>query len=69
MNDYSRKPSRSDEAKEAREEAAEEETVRLNVEVPKSLREFLRIHALKEDTTVKAIVNGLLTDYRDQVRR
>lgn len=69
MSDYTRKPTRSKEAQEAKEKAAEEETVRLNVEVPKSYRDFLRLHALEEDTTVKAIVNGLIAEYRDEAMK
>lgn len=40
-----------------------EDTVRLVVDVPKSLRTEVNIIAKKQDTTVKKIVNDLLKEF------
>ena len=68
MNTLStRRPSRGDEARERalREVRDEDEpTVRLNVQVPKSLMRSIKVIAARNDRTVSEIVREFLEEYR-----
>ena len=68
MNTLStRRPSRGDEARERalREVRDEDEpTVRLNVQVPKSLMRDVKVIAARTDRTVSEIVREFLVEYR-----
>lgn len=58
---------RENSAKEAAlEEVAKEEMVRLNLNVPTSLRQRLKLQAVKEERDMSEIMTELLEGYLDQ---
>lgn len=61
---FSAKPSGpSDEAKEAAASAGEEDTRRLNAEVPESLHRRVRMEAARQGRSMKAVLVDALGEY------
>jgi len=58
-----RKTSKSDEAEEQAERAAEEETKRLNANVPKSLHRAVRMEAARRGVEMKTVMVEALCEY------
>lgn len=53
-------------AEQARETAAEEDTVRLNLEVPRSFRAEIQKRAIDEGLTMKQLATRILRDYLER---
>ena len=65
--DVTRRRSRSKAAVAAKQEAAQEETVRLNLEVPKSLRDAVKIQAVKEGLSMKDFGTKVFITYLERM--
>lgn len=59
----SRQTGKSDEAREQMEEAAEEDTKRLNANVPESLHQAVRMEAARRGVDMKTVMVEALTEY------
>jgi predicted HicB family RNase H-like nuclease len=59
----SRQTEKSDEAREQMEEAAEEDTKRLNANVPESLHRAVRMEAARRGIEMKQVMVEALTEY------
>lgn len=57
------KPTQRDDADEMIEDAAQEDQVRLNADVPESLRTRIQIQAAKEKRTIRMIVIDAVNEY------
>ena len=60
-----RKREAPNETRDMIEEAGQEETVRLNADIPKSLHTRLRVKALEEDKSMKDLLIGLIEGHLD----
>lgn len=49
-----------------RQSSRNEDTVRINAEVPKSVRKWLQVRAAKEERSMREIILDSLKLYRDQ---
>lgn len=65
--DPKRRSTHSAATEKAVEAAAEEEYVRLNLEVPKSLRAWLQKHAIDTDQTMRELGTHILQTYRERM--
>jgi predicted HicB family RNase H-like nuclease len=62
---FSPKPSgSSEEAQEAAASAGEEDTQRLNADVPESLHQWVRVQAAQEGRSMKEVLVDALNEYR-----
>ena len=61
---FSSKPSgQSETTREAAEQAGEEDTTRLNAEIPNSLHRRVKIQAASQDSSMKDVVVQALEEY------
>lgn len=65
--DPTRKPTYSQASEAARQAAAEEDTVRLNLEVPARLRKALQKMAIDEGVTMKELGTRILSEYVERM--
>jgi len=57
------KPTERQNTEELVEDAAQEDQVRLNADVPKSLRTRVQIQAAREDRSIRELVIDAMTEY------
>ena len=57
------KPTDREDADERREDAAQEDQVRLNADVPKSLRKRVQIQAAKEERNIREVIISAVEEY------
>ena len=67
--DPKKRTTHSDAASEAREAAEQEESVRLNLEVPRSLRAAIQKRAIDEGLTMKDLATKILREYLERLNR
>ena len=57
------KPTDREDVDELREDAAQEDQVRLNADVPKSLRKRVQIQAAKEERNIREVIISAVEEY------